>query len=60
MIVDDENDILDLLKSVLKHKNYEVITEDSRSSLFKKTWKCLWVIILIDILMIKMNIWDTI
>lgn len=37
MIVDDDPDILDSLKSMLEHEKYEVITVESGNECLKKT-----------------------
>ena len=60
MIVDDDPDILDSLKSMLEHEKYEVITVESGNECLKKLEDGFKGIILIDILMPDMNGWDTI
>ncbi|MCK4902787.1 MAG: response regulator [Thermoplasmatales archaeon] len=60
MVVDDEPDVLDSLKSILEHENYEVITVKSGSECLKKLEDGFEGIIFMDILMPEMDGWDTI
>ena len=60
MVVDDEPDVLDSLKSILEHENYEVITVESGSECLKKLEDGFEGIIFMDILMPEMDGWDTI
>jgi len=60
MIVDDEPDVLDSLKTVLEHNNYEVITVESGFECLKKLEEGFKGIILMDIMMSDMSGWDTI
>ena len=60
MIVDDEPDVLNSLKSVLEHENYEVVAVESGPECLKKLEDGFKGIILMDILMPEMDGWDTI
>jgi len=60
MIVDDEPDVLDSLKTALEHNNYEVITVESGLECLKKLEEGFKGIILMDIMMSNMSGWDTI
>ena len=60
MIVDDEPDVLDSLKSILEHKNFDVEIVESGTECLKKLEDGFKGIILMDILMPEMNGWDTI
>jgi len=60
MIVDDELDVLNALKTILEHNNYEVITVESGFECLKKLEEGFKGIILMDIMMSNMSGWDTI
>ena len=60
MIVDDEPDVLESLKSILEHKNFEVLTAESGEECLKKLKEGFKGIILMDIMMPGINGWDTI
>lgn len=60
MVVDDEPDVLDSLKSILEHENYEVITVESGTECLKELEDGFEGIIFMDILMPEMDGWDTI
>ena len=60
MIVDDEPDVLDSLRSILEHENYEVVTVESGAECLEKLKDGFEGVILMDILMPEMNGWDTI
>ena len=60
MIVDDEPDVLNSIKSILEYNNYEVVTAGSGKECLKKIEEGFKGIILIDILMPDLNGWDTI
>lgn len=60
MIVDDDPDVLDSLRSMLEHEKYEVVTVESGPECLKKLENGFKGIILMDILMPDMNGWDTI
>lgn len=60
MIVDDEPDVLDSLKTVLEKQDYEVITVESGSECLKQLEEGFKGIILMDIMMPEMNGWDII
>ena len=60
MIVDDEPDILTSLKLVLERQNYEVITATNGRECLKQLEKGFKGIILMDLMMPKMDGWDTI
>ena len=60
MIVDDEHDILDSLKTVLEYESYEVITVDSGSKCLKEIEKGFEGVVLMDIMMPEMDGWTTI
>ena len=60
MIVDDEPDVLDSLRTVLEHNNYEVTTVESGFQCLKKLEEGFKGIILMDIMMSDMSGWDTI
>lgn len=60
MIVDDELDVLDSLRTILEHENYEVVSVESGDECLKKLEDGFEGIILMDILMPEMTGWDTI
>ena len=60
MIVDDEQDILISLKTVLEHQNYEVITVNNGFECLEKIEQGFKGVILMDLMMPKMDGWDTI
>jgi len=60
MIVDDEQDIQHSLKTVLEHENYEVITVNNGFECIEKIKDGFKGIILMDLMMPKMDGWDTI
>lgn len=60
MIVDDEPDVLNSLRTILEHNNYEVITVESGVECLKKLEDGFKGIILMDIMMSNMSGWDTI
>ena len=60
MIVDDEPDILISLKTVLEHQNYEVITVSNGFECIEKIEDGFEGIILMDLMMPKIDGWDTI
>lgn len=60
MIVDDEPDVLNSLKTVLEHQNYEVITVDNGFDCIEKIEEGFKGIILMDLMMPEMDGWDTI
>lgn len=60
MIVDDEPDVLNSLKDVLEHNNYEVIIAENGLECLKKLEEGFKGIILMDIMMPDMSGWDTI
>jgi len=60
MIVDDEQDILISLQTLLERQGYEVITVDSGVKCVNELEKGFSGIILMDIMMPKMDGWDTI
>jgi len=60
MIVDDEPDILISLKTVLEHQNYEVITVNDGFECLEKIENGFKGIVLMDLMMPKMDGWDTI
>jgi DNA-binding NtrC family response regulator len=60
MIVDDEHDILDSLKTVLEYESYEVITVDSGFKCLKEIEKGFEGVILMDLMMPEMDGWTTI
>lgn len=60
MIVDDEPDVLESLKQVLKSQEYDVITASDGFECLKKVEEGFKGIILMDIMMPDMTGWDTI
>jgi CheY-like chemotaxis protein len=60
MIVDDEPDVLESLRTVLEKANYEVVTVESGEDCLKKLEQGFKGIILMDIMMPGMNGFDTI
>jgi len=60
MIVDDEPEIIDSLKTVLEKNNYDVITASSGNECLKELEKGFKGVILLDIMMPVMNGLDTI
>ena len=60
MIVDDDPDTLESIKSILEYHHYEAIIARSGRECLKKIEEGFKGIILIDILMPEMNGWDTI
>lgn len=60
MVVDDEPDVLESLKSILEHENYEVVAVESGAECLKKLEEGFEGIIFMDILMPGINGWDTI
>jgi len=60
MIVDDEQDILFSLKTLLESQGYEVITVDSGAKCVNELEKGFSGVVLMDIMMPKMDGWDTI
>jgi DNA-binding response OmpR family regulator len=60
MIVDDELDILNSLKTVFKNRDYEVITVDNGYDCISEIEKGFKGVILMDIMMPKMDGWQTI
>lgn len=55
LIVDDETEILDLLKNCLESQSWKVITVDSPSQAFKLLKKEVFFLILMDIAMPEMD-----
>jgi len=60
MIVDDEHDILDSLKTVLEYERYDVITVDSGFKCLKEIEKGFEGVVLMDLMMPEMDGWATI
>ncbi len=60
MVVDDEHDVLESLKAILHKNNYEVITVDNGYDCIKQIEKGFQGVILMDLMMPKMDGWDTI
>ena len=60
MIVDDEPDILNSLKTVLVHQNYEVITVNNGFECIEKIEDGFEGVVLMDLMMPVMDGWDTI
>ncbi|MDH7517732.1 MAG: response regulator [Candidatus Thermoplasmatota archaeon] len=60
MVVDDEIDILKSLKNIFEKQRYEVITVESGEECLRQLEKGFRGIILMDIMMPKMDGWDTI
>jgi DNA-binding response OmpR family regulator len=60
MIVDDEPDVLISLKTVLEKQNYEVVTVDNGYDCIEKIEKGFKGVILMDLMMPKIDGWDTI
>lgn len=60
MIVDDEPDVLNSLKTVLERQNYYVITVTSGYECLKQLEKGFEGVILMDIMMPEMDGWETI
>lgn len=60
MIVDDEPDILNSLKTVLEHQNYEVITVNNGFECIEKLEEGFKGLILMDLMMPEIDGWDTI
>jgi DNA-binding response OmpR family regulator len=60
MIVDDEPDVLNSLKTILEQEKYEVITVENGDECLKQLKEDFQDIILINILIPDMNGWDTI
>ena len=60
MIVDDEQDILFSLKTLFERQGYEVITVDSGAKCVNELEKGFSGVVLMDIMMPKMDGWDTI
>ena len=60
MIVDDEPDILGSLKTVLEHKNYDVVAVESGFECLKEIENGFKGVILLDLMMPEMDGWDII
>jgi DNA-binding response OmpR family regulator len=60
MIVDDEPDVLQSLKVVLKHEKYEVVTASNGVECLKEMEKGFKGIILLDLMMPQMDGWETV
>ena len=60
MIVDDEPDVLESLKMVLEHHNFEVVTAENGIECIEKIEKGFKGVILLDLMMPKMDGWETI
>ena len=60
MIVDDEQDILFSLRTLFERQGYEVITVDSGAKCVNELEKGFSGVVLMDIMMPKMDGWDTI
>ena len=60
MIVDDEPDVLNSLKTVLERQNYYVITVTNGYECLKQLEKGFEGIILMDLMMPEMDGWETI
>ena len=60
MIVDDEPDILDSLRIVLEHHDFEVIAVDNGKKCLKEIEKGFKGVVLIDLMMPELDGWDTI
>ena len=60
MIVDDEQDILFSLRTLFERQGYEVITVDSGAKCINELEKGFRGVVLMDIMMSKMDGWDTI
>ena len=60
MVVDDDPDVLESLKSILEYQNYEVVTVESGAECLQKLEEGFEGIIFMDILMPEMDGWDTI
>jgi DNA-binding response OmpR family regulator len=60
MIVDDEQDILFSLRTLFERQGYEVITLDSGDKCVIELEKGFSGVVLLDIMMPKMDGWDTI
>jgi DNA-binding response OmpR family regulator len=60
MIVDDEPDILFSLKAVFEKRNYDVVTVSNGIECIKEIEKGFKGVILMDLMMPKMDGWDTI
>ncbi len=60
MVVDDELDVLDSLRTMLEHQNYDVLTVSNGVECLKEIKKGFKGIILMDLMMPIMDGWDTI
>ena len=60
MVVDDEPDILSSLKTVFEHNDYDVVAVESGFECLKELEKGFKGVILMDLMMPKMDGWDTI
>lgn len=60
MVVDDEPDVLVSLKVLLQHQNYDVTTVSNGVECLKELKKGFKGIILMDLMMPKMDGWETI
>ncbi len=60
MIVDDEQDILFSLRTLFERQGYEVITVDGGAKCVNELEKGFSGVVLMDIMMPKMDGWDTI
>jgi len=60
MVVDDEPDILNSLKIVLEHHDFEVIAVDNGKKCLKEIEKGFKGVVLIDLMMPELDGWDTI
>jgi DNA-binding NtrC family response regulator len=60
MIVDDEEDVLISLKTILKRQNFDVITVSNGRECLKELKKGFRGIILMDLMMPTMDGWETI
>ncbi|WP_424357928.1 response regulator transcription factor [Methanocella sp. MCL-LM] len=58
MIVDDEPDVVDLVKIVLKSEGYEVVTANSGKEALDKIGNELPDLVLLDIMMPQMDGWE--
>lgn len=58
MIVDDEPDVVDLVKLVLKSEGYDVVTAYSGKEALEKVGKEMPDLVLLDIMMPQMDGWE--
>ena len=60
LVVDDDSDILNSLKNIFEHEGHEVITVENGVECLRMIEKGFKGIVLLDIMMPKMDGWDTI